>query len=102
MPAPNMSCQPPRNPEAKTHLCSDVCTTRDKQDNRPETTQKADPVIVKPETVSWVPFPLLLSTWGPFPIDFCFVSMFVSLDNLFPSVSQEPNLKKKKEPTFRP
>ena len=53
MPAPNMSCQPTRDPEAKTHLFWDVCTIKDKQDDWPETTWKANPIIIKPETVPY-------------------------------------------------
>ena len=84
MPAHNMSCQPPRNPHARIHLgwqmraspgSTESDQIRHKQDNWPETTQKANPITTKPETVSqvaeqfsWVPLPCCSLSGCPFQI----------------------------------
>ena len=64
--------------------------------DQPET----NPMPIKPETVShvaeqftWVPLPFCSLPGSLFPIVFCFISMCVSLDNLFPIVRQEPPLR---------
>ena len=62
--------------------------------DNPET----NPITMKPEAVShpagqsfWVPLPNCSPAGGPFPNKIsCFVSTFVSLDNSFLSVRQEP------------
>ena len=81
-------------------LLSNVRTTR--KDSELEWLAKnnleTNPITIKPETASyvaeqfsWVPLPYC-SPRVPFPSKIsCFVSTYVSLDNSFPSVRQEPS-----------
>ena len=62
--------------------------------NNPET----NPITIKPNTAkhvaelfSWVPLPCCSPPGCPFPIKSLALSARVSLDNLFPSVRQEPS-----------
>ena len=70
--------------------------------DKPET----NPIPIKSESVShvaeqfsWVPLPDCSLPRYPFSIVLCFISRYVSLDNSFLSVRQEPTLKSK--PAFR-
>ena len=84
-PVHNMSCQPSRNPPAGNHLDWEMHTPSGKalnrtkyghrQDDWPETTQKANPITIKPETashvaeqLSWVPLPCCSLLERSFPI----------------------------------
>ena len=88
-----------QNPHWHPSSLNKVCTTR--KDSESEWLAKdyleTNPINVKPETAShvaelfsWVPLPYC-SPRVPFPNKIsCFVSTYVSSDNSFPSVRQEP------------
>ena len=91
---------PPRIPHWYPSWLSKVWTTKKDAESEwlakdnPET----NPITMKPEAVShlaeqssWVPLPNYSPAEGPFPNKIsCFASTFVSLDNSFLSVRQEP------------
>ena len=79
---------------------SNPCTTRKDSESEwlAKDNQEANPTTIKPETAShvakhfsWVPLVCSLLPSNLFPNKIsCFVSSYVSLDNSFPSVKQEP------------
>ena len=114
----HMSCQFPRNPHAGIHLGWEMHVPPGRtlsqtkygheQDEWPETTWKANPITIKPETgshmaeqFSWDPLPCCSPPGRPFPIVFCFVSTCVSSDNSFLGVRQDPTLRPWKGSPFR-
>ena len=81
---------------------TNACTTRKDSESEGQTKDnpETNPITIKLETAShmaeqfsWVPLPYCSIPGHPFPIkSYCFVNRYVSSDNSFPSVRQEPTL----------
>ena len=115
MPAHNMSCHLPEHLTLESILAERCMSpqegtlVRPNMDTGKMTGQKQprkQTTTIRPETephgrVLLGSLTLLLSAWMPFHNKvFCFVSVFISLDNSFPSVTQEPTLGPWKESPF--